>query len=252
MSIIETRQLCYNYGKKQILKQISFKAEEGEYVYILGPNGVGKSTLFRCIIGHLRAISGQILIREKEIHKYSAKQLAVQIAYIPQSCVPSFNYSLLQLVMLGRTAHLSAFSTPRKKDYEKAYEVLNALGLYDKKDQGICQVSGGERQLALIGRALVQEASIIIMDEPTSNLDYGNQIRLQVQMKKLTREGLLVIQSSHNPQYASLFADKVLALDKGEVNGFGKANEVITSQLIQKLYGVKVEMQNNMIIPYIE
>lgn len=244
--------LCYAYENKEILKDISFSVSAGEYVYILGPNGVGKSTLFRCMMGHLKGNKGSIRINQKEVKDYSSKALAKKVAYISQSCHPSFNYTVLQLAMMGRTAHLSAFSSPKKEDYEKTYEVLERLGLQDKAECGICEISGGERQLVMIARALVQEAEILLMDEPTSNLDFGNQIRIQAQMKKLANEGLLIVQSSHNPQHAVLFGDKVIALHNGKVVDCGKSKDVITPNLLYKLYGIEAKINGNAIMPIIE
>lgn len=251
MSELRVEQLCYAYGEKEVLKKVCFSAKAGEYVYILGPNGVGKSTLFRCMMGHLKASSGNVYIDHKEIKEYTPTALAKKVAYIPQSCNPSFNYTVLQLAMMGRTAHLSPFSSPKQEDYEITYEVLKRLGIEDKAECGICEISGGERQLTMIARALVQRAEILFMDEPTSNLDYGNQIRIQLQMKKLAEEGLLVIQSSHNPQHAMLFASQITALYEGGVVASGSVQQTITSKLLYKLYGLKVEVQGNMLIPVI-
>ena len=252
MNELRVDGLCYAYENKEILKDVSFSVGAGEYVYILGPNGVGKSTLFKCMLGHLKANKGSVWIGQKEVKAYSSKALAKKVAYISQSCHPHFNYTVLQLAMMGRTAHLPTFSSPKKEDYEKTYEVLERLGLQDKADCGTWEISGGERQLVMIARALVQEAEILLMDEPTSNLDFGNQIRIQTQMKKLAEEGLLIIQSSHNPQHAVLFGDKVIALHEGKVVGCGKSTQVVTPNLLYKLYGIKAEISGNMIMPIIE
>lgn len=249
MSEIVVSNLRYAYEKEEILKEVSFSAKSGEYVYILGPNGVGKSTLFRCMMGHLKNTDGEIEIDHKRITDYKVKELAKKVAYISQSCHPTFNYSVLELAMMGRTAHLSTFATPTKREYEITYEVLKRLEIEDKAEQGILEVSGGEKQLAMIARALVQEAEILLMDEPTSNLDYGNQLRIQAQMKKLAQEGILVIQSSHNPQHAMIFGDKVVALNEGKVVACGKPKEVITAKLLHKLYGIETEIKENLIIP---
>lgn len=252
MSKIIVDQLCYDYGKKEVLKQISFTANSGQNFYLLGPNGAGKSTLFRCIMGHLKPSSGHIYLNDKEVKAYSAKELAMKVAYIPQSCQPSFNYSVLQVAMMGRTAHLSAFAFPNKRDYEMAYKVLEQLDIANKANQGICEVSGGEKQLAMIARALVQEAEILLMDEPTSNLDYGNQIRIQQQMKKLSERGLLVVQSCHNPQHAMLFSDQVIVISQGSIIAAGKAEAVICASLLQQLYAIQVQVREKVLIPNID
>ena len=247
--LLRVNELCFGYGSQEILKNISFSASSGEYVYILGPNGVGKSTLFRCIMGHLKPRQGEVKIQGKAASGYKPSELAKKIAYIPQSCHPTFNYSVLQLVMMGRTAYLSPFASPKASDYEMTYKVLEKLGLKEKAACGIREISGGERQLAMIARALVQEAQILLMDEPTSSLDYGNQMRIQMQMKALAKEGLLVIQSSHNPEHAMFFADEVIALNEGSILAKGKAKEILTEELLMKLYGLEVEVREQLLIP---
>lgn len=248
-ALLCVKDLGFGYGAHEILKNITFSASAGAYVYILGPNGVGKSTLFRSLMGHLKPSQGEIKIQGKEITSYKPGELAKKIAYIPQICNPSFNYSVLQLAMMGRTAYLSPFASPKASDYERTYEILEKLGLKEKAERGIREISGGERQLAMIARALVQEADILLMDEPTSSLDYGNGLRIQMQMKALASSGLLVIQSSHNPEHAMFFADQVIALNEGHIEAQGKTSEVLTEELLKKLYGLEVEVRENLIIP---
>lgn len=242
-------KLYFSYGNKEVLNGFSMKANYGEYVYVLGPNGVGKSTLFRCILGHLKASSGNVIINGKSILSYKIPELAKVIAYIPQSYTPTFNYTVMQTIAMGRTAHLSIFSSPSEKDYEKSKEIMDKLGIYNLADRGIAEISGGERQMALIARALVQDAKILVMDEPTSNLDYGNQLRIQTQMRDLAHEGMLVLQSSHNPQYAMQFADHIAAINNGVNVAYGKPSEVITSNLLKQLYGLEVKVQNGFLLP---
>lgn len=239
-------QICFEYGAHQVLKDISFSANKGEYVYILGPNGVGKSTLFRVIMGHLKASVGSVWIEEKKISDYKVSELAKKVAYIPQRCHAAFDYSVMQLALMGRSAYLSPFSAPSEKDYIMAYETLEKLGIRDKADCKIRKISGGERQLAMIARALMQQASILIMDEPTASLDYGNQIRIQMQMKQLTKEGYLVLQSCHNPEHTMLFADKVIALYDGKVVAAGTVEETMSEKLLWRLYGLSVVLDHKM------
>ena len=246
---IQINHLHFSYGRKAVLNDFTFHADYGDLVYILGPNGVGKSTLFRCILGLLKPASGDVMIDNKSVSDYPLQELSKVIAYIPQSCKPTFDYTVLQTITMGRTAHLSLFSSPSQKDYEICRDVMKKLGIFKLADRGITQISGGERQLALIARALVQNAKILIMDEPTSNLDYGNQLRIQTQMRDLAHEGLLIIQSSHNPQYALQFADHIAALDNGTNVAYGRPNEVITSALLNRLYGIEVTIQNGLLMP---
>lgn len=252
MNELRVEHLCYAYDTREVLKDVSFEVYSGEYIYLLGANGVGKSTLFKCIMAQLKPQKGEVWLNQKATKTYGNKALAKKLAYISQSTSPSFNYSVLQTVVMGKTAHLSVFEAPNKQDYEKAYEILKALGLSEKANQGICEISGGERQLVLIARALMQEAEILILDEPTAHLDFGNQIRIQKQLKKLTEEGLLVIQASHNPQQAVIFGDKIVALKDGQVLACGKTQDILTEKLIFELYEIEAKINENMIVPIIK
>lgn len=252
MTTLKVENIHFQYGMRPILQDISFSAQEGEDVYILGPNGVGKSTLFRCIMGHLKPTKGEVMLMDRPASHYSPRELAQKVAYISQNCHPTFNYSVLQLVLMGRTPYLSPFASPSAEDEYLANEMLEKMGIAGLKDAGIYEISGGERQLAMIARALLQQAKILIMDEPTASLDYGNQIRIQQQMKALTKEGLLVIQSSHQPEHALYFADKIVALNKGHVIAYGTAKETITEALLWALYGLKVELKESRLYPKLE
>jgi iron complex transport system ATP-binding protein len=248
---LSIENLYFSYNSAPVLKGVSFSADYGELIYILGPNGVGKSTLFRCILGQLKSSRGNILISGKSISDYSIAELAKEVAYIPQSYKPTFNYSVLQTVTMGRTVYMPLFASPSDSDYEKSREVLEKLGISDLAERGVTEISGGERQLVLIARALVQDAKILIMDEPTSNLDYGNQLRIQNKMRHLSEEGMLVIQSSHNPQNALQFADRVIAMYDGMNVASGKPGEVINPNLMEQLYALKVEVRDGQLIPFL-
>jgi iron complex transport system ATP-binding protein len=246
---LEVRNLHFAYGSHKVICGFSFIAVSGENIYILGPNGVGKSTLFRCLMGHLKPSEGRVLINGRASEKYKSKELAKKIAYIPQSCDPSFNYTVEQMVAMGRTAHISVFSNPSQYDFEITAAVLERLGIEHLAKCGIMEISGGELQLSMIARALAQQADILLMDEPTSALDYGNQIRVQRLMRDIAHEGKIVIQSSHNPQYALFFADKVIAVSNGTVENDGIPEKVVTPELIQSLYELEAKVTDGILIP---
>lgn len=241
---IEVSNLSFSYGDRLILDKISFRAENNQLLSILGPNGVGKSTLFRCMLGLLKDYKGKILLDGEDIKKLSIRELAKLIAYIPQSNYPSFNYSVFDMVLMGTTVQVSFVSTPGKKQIELVETVLHKLGIYHLKDRGYIQISGGERQLVLMARALVQEAKVLILDEPTSNLDFGNQVKVLTQIKKLAKEGYTIIQSTHNPDQTFLFSDRILAMKEGKILRYGKPYEIFSNDLIQRLYQVDVEIQS--------
>lgn len=239
---IEVKNLSFSYGEKEVLKDVSFTAEYGQFLSVLGPNGVGKSTLFRCMLGLLRPTAGGTFIDGKSTAGMTASQLSRYMAYIPQSHNPVFNYSVFDMVLMGTTGQMGNFSSPGKEQVRAAEKALARLGISHLRDRGYANISGGERQLALIARALVQDAKILIMDEPSSALDYGNRMRVMQTVKSLTKEGYTVIQSTHDPDQAFLYSDRVLAIHGGRVLAYGEPKETICDSLISTLYGVEVEV----------
>ncbi|MDR0862541.1 MAG: ABC transporter ATP-binding protein [Oscillospiraceae bacterium] len=239
---IDVKDLSFSYGDHLVLDGVSFSASNGELLCVLGPNGVGKSTLFNCILGLAKPQYGAVLLDGKPVAEYPARELALKIAYVPQSHAPTFNYSVFDMVLMGTTARVGGLSAPGAEQMQIAEEALERVGISHLRTRGYLQISGGERQLTLIARALAQNADVVIMDEPTANLDYGNQLRVLARVRDLTREGLTVIQSTHNPDHAFLFAARVLALVGGKVAADGKPDEVVTEQLIHDLYGVTVRL----------
>ena len=239
---IKVDNLCFSYGERQILKSISFGAEYGEFLSVLGPNGVGKSTLFRCMLKLLTPSKGTTQIDGVSIEGMSPEELAKKIAYIPQSHSPVFNFTVADMVLMGTTAQTGRFSPPGRKEEKMAEDAMERLGITHLKDRGYGNISGGERQLVLIARAIAQQAKVLVMDEPSANLDFGNKIRVMKTVKKLTRDGYTVIQSTHDPDQAFLYSDKILALHDGQVLAWGTPKEIMNSSLISKLYGVDVEV----------
>lgn len=241
---LEVKNLYFGYGRHKVLNDITFTAGEGKLLSVLGPNGVGKSTLFRCILGLLKGYDGSIRLGDTDIRKLSAKNLAHLIAYIPQSHYPSFNYSVFDMVLMGTAHQLPAFSSPGRRETEQAWKALEQLNIAGLADRGFARLSGGEQQLVLIARALAQQAKILLMDEPTSNLDYGNQLRVLQQVKNLTKEGYTILLSMHNPQHALMYSDRILALFGGGIVADGTPQEVMDEDLLGRLYDVEVRIVN--------
>ena len=241
---IKVENLCFSYGERQVLDSISFEAGYGRFLSVLGPNGVGKSTLFRCMLGLLRPSAGTVTIEGNDITSMSAAQLSRHIAYIPQSHNPVFNFSVLDMVLMGTTAQLGQFSSPGKAQQELAESSLERLGILHLKERSYANISGGERQLVLIARAIAQSAKILVMDEPSANLDFGNRIRVMQTVKELTKDGYAVIQSTHDPDQAYMYSDKILAMHAGQVLAFGSPKETINDKVISTLYGVDVEVSS--------
>lgn len=239
---MHVENLCFSYGSRQVLKGISFDAKPGELISVLGPNGVGKSTLFRCMLGLLPPSKGNVVIGGRNIREMTAADLSKSVAYIPQSHHPVFNFSVFDMVLMGTTAQLGRFAAPGKQQEYLAEAALERVGITHLRDRGCGNISGGERQLVLIARAIAQQAKILVMDEPSANLDFGNKMRVMQIVKDLTGDGYTIIQSTHDPDQAYLYSDKILALHGGTVCGWGTPKDTISNSLISTLYGVDVEV----------
>ncbi|WPC40372.1 ABC transporter ATP-binding protein [Clostridium sp. JS66] len=241
---LEIKNVVCGYGKKNVVNNISMNVNSGEILCLLGPNGVGKTTFFKTILGFLKLKGGEILVDGKNIHSCSRKQLAKIIGYVPQSHTPPFPFKVFDVVLMGRTAHLSMFSSPTKEDREIVEGTLEDLKIDYLRDKIYTEISGGERQMVLIARALAQDPKILIMDEPTSNLDFGNQIRVLEQINKLSQRGLAIIMTSHYPNHAFLCSTKVAFMQRNNVFTVGSVDEVVTEDNLKEAYGINVKIIN--------
>lgn len=230
-------------GDKVVLDGLSFTLEQGELLCILGANGVGKTTMYRTVLGFLPLLGGHILVDGKDISVFSKTQLARAIAYVPQYHTPPFPYTVFDVVLMGRSAHLQQFAAPGKADEKITFEMIERMGISHLKDEVYTEISGGERQLVLIARALAQQSSYILMDEPASNLDFGNQIRMLKTIKELTNEGIGVCFTSHYPEHALLTDSSVLAIEGKQKAVKGSAKEIITDRLLQDMYGIDARIR---------
>lgn len=239
---VQVQKLSFAYGTQQVLRDVSFSAQSGTLLGVLGANGVGKSTLFRCILGFLNGYTGSILLNGTDARTLSASAVSRMVAYIPQTHYPAFRYSVSDMVLMGTTHRIGSFSVPKEREHAACERALRKLGIYDLRDRCYTKLSGGEQQLVLIARALAQESRILLMDEPTSNLDFGNQTAVLECIRSLSQDGYTVLFSTHNPQHALQYADTVLALQNGTVAAFGAAEQVLTPSLLQSLYGVTAHL----------
>lgn len=235
--------LSFSYGSKEVLHDISFEAVSGELLCVLGHNGAGKTTLFRCMLGLLKPESGSVSIDGADIAAMKPAERARCIAYIPQAARPVFAYSVIDMVLMGMTPRLDrGHLNPGPEERKTALRILDQMGIEDLAERDYTKLSGGEQQLVLIARALAQGAETLIMDEPTSSLDYGNQMKVQRRLKELASEGYTIVQSSHNPEQAFVFADRVICIKDGCIFREGKPRDIMDEQLIKDLYGIDVEM----------
>lgn len=236
------QHLSFSYKCFSVLEDVNFEMNTGSYVCVLGKNGAGKSTLFKCILGLLKGYKGNILLDGTDMRTFSSKELASCTAYIPQMHASAFPFTVLDMVMMGTTAGFSTFTTPGAPQRQTAEEALSTLGMESFAGRSYAHLSGGEQQMVLIARALAQKARILLMDEPCANLDYGNQIRVMEQLAKLAKAGYLIIQSTHNPEHAFLFGDKVLVLENGRTDSFGPPEEILTQELLETIYQIPIRL----------
>jgi len=240
--MLDVRGLGFGFPGRSVGRDVSFAVAAGEVLCVLGPNGSGKTTLFRTLLGLLARQGGEIAIGDARLDALARADIARRAGYVPQGHSAYFAFTVLEFVLMGRTAHLGAFSTPARRDVEVAERSLEALGVAALAAKPVTEISGGERQLALIARALAQEPRLLVMDEPTASLDFGNQVRVMERIAALARSGIAVLFSSHNPDHALLVADRVLLLAEGGTLALGEPRAVIRPEALERLYGVKVEV----------
>jgi iron complex transport system ATP-binding protein len=240
--MLEVRQLSFSYGNKPVLDSLSFSVGAGELLCVVGPNGAGKSTLFKCILGILQGYDGDIFVHGRSQRTMKEPELAHALAYIPQAHIPVYGYSVLDVVLMGACSGKGMFAQPRAQDETAARQALKILGLEALAERNYAELSGGERQLVLIARALAQGSRILVMDEPTANLDYGNQVRIMEHIAGLTADGYTVLLSTHNPEHAFLWGTRVMVLHRGSIIADGPPIEALTESCLEALYGIPVRL----------
>jgi iron complex transport system ATP-binding protein len=242
--ILEIKQASFSYHSKAsyIFENINFAVDRGEVLCILGPNGVGKTTLLKCITGLLSLTGGRIFLNGLNIKELKRRDLAQKMAYVPQIHQSVFSFTVFDTVLMGRTPHLGFFSLPSRKDHEITSRTISSLGIVDLAAKSFAEISGGERQLVLFARALAQQAGLIVLDEPTTHLDYGNQVKILNLIHELAGQGFTVMMTSHNPDHAFMISDKVVIMNQGQLKGFGPPDRVITEESLRDLYGIKVKI----------
>ncbi|MDD1727880.1 MAG: ABC transporter ATP-binding protein [Methanospirillum sp.] len=230
-------------NKRDIFSDISFTLKPGELFCILGPNGTGKSTLLRCLIDLLDLHSGSVRLDDTDIREMDRQELSRKMAFVPQGYDVAFPYTLLEYVLMGRAPYISAFSSPTEEDVRIAVEAICEVGVHHLIEKPVNEVSGGEHQLALIARALAQKPDILLLDEPTSHLDFGNQMQVLSLIERLRDRGITIIMTSHFPDHAFIVSDQVGIMQGGKFSMIGPAEEVITSDALRATYHVDVRVE---------
>lgn len=241
--MITLENVCCGYDKKVVLKDVSISLRKSELTCLLGKNGVGKTTLFKTILGLIPALSGKIFYDGKENRNINAKDFAKYISYVPQAHGTPFPYSVLDVVLMGQYAHATGmFGKPEKKNVDIALQSLHSLGIDYLTKKNFSKISGGEKQLVLIARAVTQQPQYIAMDEPTANLDMGNQYSVLQLAQLLKQQGFGVIMNTHTPEHAINYADEVVLLHESRLLEHGNPKTVIHSKVLSKLYDTDIEM----------
>ena len=234
--------LAFGFPGRTIGRDVSFTLGAGEVMCVLGPNGGGKTTLFRTILGLLERHAGSIRLQEEALENLSRADIARRVGYVPQSHAGYFAYTVEEFVLMGRTAHLGVFAAPAKKDSVVATRALESLAIEHLAAKPVTQISAGERQLALVARALAQEPKLLVLDEPTAGLDFGNQVRVLEKIAALAASGIAILFSSHDPDHAFLCARRALLLAEGRVLESGAPREVIRADTLERMYRVSVQV----------
>lgn len=244
MTELEVRHLAFGYEpSRRVLDDVSLTYRSPDTLCLLGANGTGKSTLLKIIIGECRPQGGVVLLDGRPTSSYSARQLARKIAYIPQSHVPAFAFSVLDVVLMGRTARLGYFASPGRSDRALAMQRLDFLQIAHLRDQPYTDISGGERQLVMIAAALNQDPEVLILDEPTSHLDFGNQYRFLHLVDRLRAEGRGVIMTTHFPDHALELGGTTAVLKDKSILAVGSASEVVTAPVLSDIYQLDVQVE---------
>ena len=233
---------AYPSSGRPVLSNVSFTLAEGEILTILGPNGAGKSTLLKCMLNLLRPDEGQILLSGKSIASLSERETAALVSYVQQTQEATFAYSVFDFVLMGRAPGLGLFERPGKADRDAAARAIEAMGIAPLAQKPLTELSGGERQQAMIARAIAREPSAILFDEPTAHLDSGNQLRALRMIKRLADSGYALVVTTHNPDHALLLGGSAALLDNEGRLRKGGAEEMITEENLNDVYGADLKL----------
>jgi iron complex transport system ATP-binding protein len=241
---LEARDLAFGYPGHPVGRGVSLAFEAGEVVCLLGPNGGGKTTFFKTLLGLLSPQGGAVFVDGADLARLARAEVARRLSYVPQAHAGYFPFSVRDVVLMGRTAHLGVFSAPSRHDREVADDAIARMGLAHLAEAEYTRISGGERQLALVARALAQEGRIVIMDEPTANLDFGNQVRVLEQVRALAATGIGVVMSTHDPDQVFLCADRVALFHRGTLLQNDTPERAVTADTLRLVYGVEVRIES--------
>jgi iron complex transport system ATP-binding protein len=240
---LEATDLAFGYPERPVGRNVSLAVHRGEVVCLLGPNGCGKTTLFKTLLGLLPPQGGRVSLDGEPLGGLARADIARRIAYVPQAQVAPFPFAVIDLVLMGRVAHRGLFAAPGEDDRRIARAALDELAIAHLADRDVTRLSGGQRQLVLIARALAQAAPMIVMDEPTASLDFGNQVRVLSEIRRLTGGGAGIILATHDPDHALAIADRVILMKEGTIVASGTPETTLTPARLADVYDVDVTIE---------
>ena len=241
MTLLALSDLSFSYASRRVLHALSLALKTGEVTALLGPNGCGKTTLLKLMLGLIRPTEGTVVLDGVELGTLPRREVARRMAYVPQSHREAFAFSVAEVVLMGRLPHASFLSRFGRADRRLVCDTLERLGIGQLADRPYTGISGGERQLVLIGRAMVQGARLLVMDEPTNGLDFGNQVRLLARLKDLSAQGYGIVFSTHQPDHALSVAGRVVMMREGQIVSDTTA-ETVDERSLAALYGVELRL----------
>jgi iron complex transport system ATP-binding protein len=241
--VLAAHGLAFGYRGKPVGQDVDLEVRAGEVVCLLGPNGSGKTTLFKTMLGLLPPQGGEVRLGGRPIAALARDEIARGVAYVPQAQAAHFPFRVADMVVMGRTAHMGPFAAPGRDDHAKALAALDALGIGGLSQAEYTRISGGQRQLVLVARALAQDTPAIVMDEPTASLDFGNQVVVLSEVRRLSARGLAVLLSTHDPDHAFSIGHRVVLLDAGRLVAQGHPETVLTPERLRAVYGVSVTVE---------
>lgn len=242
---LEGVDFSYRESQPLVLEELSLQVPDGKITAVLGPNGTGKTTLLLIMLGLLQPGQGRVRLNGRAPREYSRRELSQLIGLVPQFESLPFNFTVMEYVLLGRSPYLRPFQVPGRSDQQIAERALQEAGISHLKHQLVTELSGGERQLAHLARALAQQTSLLLLDEPTAHLDLENQSRILNLLKKLAADGTTIVFTTHDPNAALYAADRFVLLNEGTVYAAGRAEEVITRENLSALYNTPIRVERN-------
>jgi iron complex transport system ATP-binding protein len=235
---VEVRGLHHRYGERDVLGDLGLTVEEGEFFVVIGPNGSGKTTLLKIMAGLLRPSGGEVRLLEKDLRRYSAKERASTVAFVPQSAVPDFALTVEEVILMGRAPYLGPLGIEGGSDLDIARRAMTFTGVAHLAGRTVDRLSGGELQRVFIARAICQEPKIMLLDEPTASLDLAHQVRIMDLMETLKNEkGITVVMVSHDVNLAAMYGDRLLLLKEGRKVSIGPPDKVLTYRTLEEAYG---------------